>query len=123
MQNSYLGFICAGMGAISGFTSYAQEAPEDSRVSAHEINSLAGSLDRIRKQLDRVTEAGEDNDLLRLDYYIDVYGRLPEINIVEGFKLDSGPVRFSVPTSTELLNASTPERYQQRYGIGMSIPR
>ena len=123
MQNSYSGFICAGMVAISGFTSYAQEAPEGSRVSAHEINSLTGSLDRIRKQLDRVTEAGKDNDLFRLDYYIDVYGRLPELNIVEGFKLDSGPVRFSVPTTTELLNASTPERYQQRYGIGMSIPR
>ena len=123
MQNSYLGVICAGIVAISGFTSYAQEAPEGSRVSAHEINSLTGSLDRIRKQLDRVTEAGKDNDLFRLDYYIDVYGRLPELNIVEGFKLDSGPVRFSVPTTTELLNASTPERYQQRYGIGMSIPR
>ena len=123
MKTLYSGLICAGIVAMSGFVSHAQEAPEDSRVSAHEINSFPGSLDRIRKQLDRVTEAGEDNDLLRLDYYIDVYGRLPEINIVEGFKLDSGPVRFSVPTTTELLNASTPERYRQRYGIGMSIPR
>ena len=123
METRYLSLICAGIVAASGFSSQAQEALEGSRASAHEINSLPGSLDRIRKQLDRVTEAGEENDLLRLDYYIDVYGRLPEINIVEGFKLDSGPVRFSVPTTTELLNASTPERYQQRYGIGMSIPR
>ena len=123
MKALYLGLICVGIVAVTGFTSQAQEAPEGSRISAHEINSFPGSLDRIRKQLDRVTEAGEDDDLLRLDYYIDVYGRLPEINIVEGFKLDSGPVRFSVPTTTELLNASTPERYQQRYGIGMSIPR
>lgn len=123
MQTLYVGLICAGIVAMSDFSSQAQEASEGSRVSAHEINSFPGSLNRIRKQLDRITEAGEDNDLLRLDYYIDVYGLLPEINIVEGFKLDSGPVRFSVPTTTELLNASTPERYQQRYGIGMSIPR
>ena len=123
MKALYSGLICAGIVAMSGFVSHAQEAPEGSLVSAHKIDSFPGSLDRIRKQLDRVTEAGEDDDLLRLDYYIDVYGRLPEINIVEGFKLDSGPVRFSVPTTPELLNASTPERYQQRYGIGMSIPR
>ena len=123
METRYLSLICAGIVAASGFSSQAQEALEGSRASAHEINSLPGSLDRIRKQLDRVTEAGEENDLLRLDYYIDVYGRLPEINIVEGFKLDSGPVRFSVPSTTELLNASTPERYRQRYGIGMRIPR
>ena len=123
METRYLSLICAGIVAASGFSSQAQEALEGSRASAHEINSLPGSLDRIRKQLDRVTATGEENDLLRLDYYIDVYGRLPELNIVEGFKLDSGPVRFSVPTTTELLNASTPERYQQRYGIGMSIPR
>ena len=123
MKIRYLSLICTGVVVTSGFSSQAQEAPEGSPVSAQEISSLPGSLDRIRKQLDRVTAAGEENDLLRLDYYIDVYGRLPEINIVEGFKLDSGPVRFSVPSTTELLNASTPERYKQRYGIVMSVPR
>ncbi len=115
--------VCSGIVAISGFSAWAQEAHVGSQASAQEINSLPGSLDRIRKQLDRATESGEDTDLLRLDYYIDVYGLLPELNVVEGFKLDSGPVRFSVPSTTELLNASTPERYQRRLGAGFSLPR
>tara|TARA_B100001123_G_scaffold173553_1_gene199377 strand:+ start:117 stop:488 length:372 start_codon:yes stop_codon:yes gene_type:complete len=123
MQPAYIALICAGLIAMSGFSSKAQENQEDSRISTHQIESLFGSLGRIRKQLDRAEETGIGNDLFRLDYYIDVYGRLPEINIVEGFNLDSGPVRYSVPTTIDLLNASTPERYRQRYGVGMSIPR
>ena len=114
---------CSGIVAICGFSAWAQEAHVGSQASAQEIQSIPGSLDRIRKQLDRVTELEGDNNLLRLDYYIDVYGLLPEINIVEGFTLDSGPVRFSVPSTSELLNASTPERYQRRSGAGFSVPR
>ena len=116
-----LGVVCAGIVSMNGFNVTAQEAHADSQLQ--EINSLPGSLDRIRKQLDRITESGDKKDLLRLDYFIDVYGQLPEINIAEGFKLDTGPVRFSVPSTSELLNASTPQRYQRRFGVGFSVPR
>ncbi len=64
---------------------------------------LPVSLERIKRRLDRLTPTHEERSLLRLSDYIEVYGRLPRIDLVQGFDVHNGPVPYGAPTHAELL--------------------
>ncbi len=72
---------------------------------------LPVSLDRIKRQLDRLPPTHE-RSLLRLSYYIEVYGRLPRIDLVQGFDVHNGPVPYGVPTHAELLAVMSPREFR-----------
>ncbi len=69
---------------------------------------LPVSLERIKRQLDRLPPTHEERSLLRLSSYIEVYGRLPRIDLVQGFDVHNGPVPYGAPTHAELLAVMSP---------------
>ncbi len=67
---------------------------------------LPVSLERIKRKLARVTPT--QSSLLRLDYYVEVYGRAPKIDVLQGFDVHSGPVPYGAPTHADLLSLILP---------------
>ena len=67
---------------------------------------LPASLERIQRKLAQVGPA--QSSLLRLDYYVEVYGRAPKINVLQDFDVHSGPVPYGAPTHAELLGLILP---------------
>ena len=71
---------------------------------------LPVSLERIKRKLTQVPPSQEF--LLRLDYYVEVYGRTPQLDIFEAFDLHAGPVPFGPPTHSEMIRHVTPEEFR-----------
>ncbi len=67
---------------------------------------LPVSLERIKQKLAQLGPA--QSSLLRLDYYVEVYGRAPEIGVLQAFDVHSGPVAYGAPTRAELLSLILP---------------
>jgi hypothetical protein len=73
---------------------------------------LGVSLDRIRREL-RQAEARDqsDNHGLKLEFTVQVIGRAPRINLLEGFPL-TGPVPGSAPSHREVVDFLTPQAFR-----------
>ena len=67
---------------------------------------LPVSLERIKRKVARLGPA--QSSLLRLDYYVQVYGRAPKIDVLKAFDVHSGPVPDGAPTHAELLSLILP---------------
>ncbi len=67
---------------------------------------LPVSLERIKRKQAQVAPA--QSSLLRLDYYVEVYGRAPKIDVLQAFDVHSGPVPYGAPTHAELLSLILP---------------
>ena len=86
---------------------FAQERKVDPLPSVE----LAVNLERLKQRLAELPESDEERSLLKLDYYVSVYGRAPEINVLEGFDLHNGPVPFGPPTHDDFQALWTPEEF------------
>ena len=86
----------------------AQSASETVGLEATE---LPVSLERMRRKLDRLPTSEEARLVLRLNYYIDVYGRAPGINVLDGFDVHNGPVPY-FSTHAEFMSVMTPREFQ-----------
>ena len=78
---------------------------------AHETQGVLRVENRLKtrpRQLDRLPPTHEERRLLRLSYYIEVYGRLPRIDLLQGFDVHNGPVPYGPPTHAELLAFMSP---------------
>jgi hypothetical protein len=85
--------------SISG----AQPAPEG--------EASPFSLDRIRRQLDDAPRVANAEGL-RLRYYLDVYGRMPPLDLFKDFDLEVGPLAYGSPTHNEILDVVTPREFR-----------
>ena len=84
------------------------------QVASKEVLSsteLPVLLERIRRKLDRLPSSQEERNLLRLNYYINVYGSPPELDLLKGFDIHHGPVPY-LSTRSELLRVTTPRHFQ-----------
>lgn len=70
-----------------------------------DAEDLGVSLARIQRRLDRLPEGDDARRLLRLNFYVEVYGRAPRLDLFEGFDLHNGPVPYGVPRHNEMLSA------------------
>ena len=88
--------VCAGS-AVSA-------APQDSSDRAVlDAEELGVSLARIKQRLDQLPVDAEVRSLLRLNFYIEVYGHAPQRNNFRGFDLHNSPVPYGPPTHDQLL--------------------
>ena len=94
-----IGDIC---GDFDAFVSVLREAGVDP-LPAEE---LSVSLERIKQKLAQLGPA--QSSLWRLDYYVEVYGRAPKIDVLQAFDVHSGPVPYGAPTHAELLSLILP---------------
>lgn len=121
-------FVCVaaavGMGLAAPAAAGAQEtsgAPAarasgaEAPAAAAEASALPVSLERIKRRMAAVREAGNGRrKLLNLNYYVDVYARAPSIELFRDFDLDGETVSYGSPTHLEMLEAVTPREWRPR---------
>jgi len=73
---------------------------------------LPVNLQRLKQRLASMPSHDEDRSLIKLNFYVEVYGRAPEINPLEGFDLHSGPVPYGLPSHDTMLQQMSPVAYQ-----------
>ncbi len=86
--------------ATSGGLATAQDTSEQATLEAEE---LGVSLARIKHKLERLPDDMEARSLLRLNYYVQVYARTPQLDYFRGFDLHNSPVPYGPPTHDQLL--------------------
>jgi hypothetical protein len=87
----------------------APSLPTPEQVEAAQ-RELPVSVERIRRKLAQqpATKTGG----LRLDYYVDVYGRYSKIDLFTDIDTTSGAVQYGSPTHSEFLNLVTPQEFK-----------
>ena len=114
-----------GIGLAAPAATAAQEASEaraaarepgaEAPAAAAETSALPVSLERIKRRMAAVQEAGNGRrKLLDLNYYVDVYARAPAIELFRNFDTDSETVSYGSPTHAEMLEAVTPREWRPR---------
>ena len=71
---------------------------------------LPVSVERIQKKLAELPPTVTDK--LKLEYYIEVYGKAPPPDFLQNFNVKSGPVPSSAPTHQDLLDVVTPQGFR-----------
>lgn len=76
------------------------------------VDELPISIARIQRRLAQLpATTTEENHGLRLNYYIEVVGKAPPIDVLRGFDVNSGPVPFSAPTHQDFVRFVTPQEF------------
>ncbi|MCL4844955.1 MAG: hypothetical protein KJ066_00340 [Acidobacteria bacterium] len=72
------------------------------------------SVSRVRTLLEReeARERSRGDDELRLNYYIEVYGKSARIDVLQGFDFTSGAVQYGGMTHREFLDLTTPQAFR-----------
>ena len=104
--------LTVGSGVVPGRL-LARSQGQDS--SAHQPTPLRAeelpvSLERIKRKLAQVPPSQEFH--LRLAYYLEVYGRAPQLDIFEKFDLHNGPVPYGAPTHSDMVRHVTPQEFR-----------
>lgn len=82
--------LFVGCLVLSGGTG-ARATQDDAATPVLESEDLVVLLARVKKQLERTDDSGLRR-LLRLDYYITVYGQSPQLDLIASFDLHNSPV-------------------------------
>jgi hypothetical protein len=77
-------------------------------------SELPVSIERIRRKLAQAPRATGGG--LRLEYYVEVYGKSPRIDLFTDFDPAVGPVQYGSPTHREFLDLVTPEEFRSPAG-------
>ena len=95
----------------------AGQAAEDG--GSFDAAALPVSIDRIRRQLERLPAGDGAGDMLRLRFYVRVNAPAPEavvLDVFDGFDLRNAPPRYGSPVHTEMRALTTPGRHRFRRG-------
>jgi hypothetical protein len=88
-----------------------QAKPETPQAAAPAPpGNLPVSIDRIRRKLAQAPSSRPDG--LKLEYYIEVYGKSPRLDFLAEFDPTSGGVQYGAPTHQEFLNLVTPQEFK-----------
>jgi hypothetical protein len=79
-----------------------------------EPGDLPVSVGRIRRKLAQAPTSKAAG--LRLEYYVEVYGKSPQIDLFTNFDPKTGPVQYGSPTHQEFLDLVTPEAFKAPTG-------
>jgi len=107
VRNQPLSLLATLLLGFLGATPVATQQIESEPLPAMEMTV---NLDRLKQRLAALPAADDDTGL-KLNFFVQVYGRLPQINLLEGFELTDGPVPFGGPTHHDFLRLSTPEEF------------
>ena len=66
------------------------------------------NLERVRRQLEALPSSEVARSRLRLEFYVNVYARAPELDPLEGFDIHTGLVPHGAPSHTEMMRQWTP---------------
>ena len=88
-----------------------QAAAQDADGAPRPPVELGINFERVKRKLAALPAPDTKRLLLELNFHLDVYGRAPRLNLLEGFDIDIGPVPFGTPTHAALRDLWTPEEF------------
>lgn len=99
-----LAFLVFGVWLAASCLSVRAFAQDGTTASSEVLDAeeLGVSLARIQRRLERLPDE-RDPTVLRLDFYVQVYGRAPELNLLEGFDVHNSPIPYGVPMHKEMM--------------------
>jgi len=110
-----LAFIAVILGLTAPALAQQQEPakPTPEEAPAIDATKLGVSLSRIQKGL-RTAEAKEKTNPggLRLEFNVQVYGKAPRIDVLQGIDLVNGAVPGTAPSHSQFIEFVTPQIYR-----------
>ncbi len=90
------------------------EGPAQSAQSPQDDEAWPLSVGRVRRLLERreAIERARNPDDLRIDYYIEVYGKAGRIDVLKDFDFTSQAVPYGGMTHREFLDLTTPQEFR-----------
>lgn len=70
------------------------------------------NVERVKRKLAALPASDAERSLLDLDYYLEVFGRAPRLDPLEGFDINIGPVPFGGPSHADLQDLWTPREFR-----------
>jgi hypothetical protein len=86
----------------------AQEPPTE--TAKLDVDELPISVDRIQRKLAQAPSSSQPG--LKLEYYVEVVGRAPRIDVFGSFDVRNGPVPHAGVTHRDFLNLVTPQQFR-----------
>lgn len=74
------------------------------------VDELPISVDRIQRKLAQAPSSSQPG--LKLEYYVEVVGRAPRIDVFGSFDVRNGPVPHAGVTHRDFLNLVTPQEFR-----------
>ncbi len=69
------------------------------------------NLERVKRRLAALSATDDERSILKLSYYLEVYGRAPRLDLLQGFDRHNGPVPFGGPSHADMRALWTPEEF------------
>lgn len=91
--------------ALAAATARSQEAGPPAPLPAVE---LPINLERVKRRLEVLPGSEEARSRLKIEFYVNVYARAPEIDPLEGFDIHTGLVPFGSPSHADMMRQWTP---------------
>ena len=66
------------------------------------------NLERVKRRLEVLPSIEEARSRLKIEFYVNVYARAPEIDPLEGFDIHTGLVPFGSPSHADMMRQWTP---------------
>ena len=85
-------------------------AQDDDRAPQPAVR-LSVNLERVKQKIAALPASDDQRSLLALNYYLEVYGRAPRINLLKGFDTQIGPSPFGAPSHDDMRAIWTPEEF------------
>jgi hypothetical protein len=95
---------------LSPIAAVRAAAQDDDRAPQPAVR-LSVNLERLKQKLAALPASDDERSLLALNYYLEVYGRAPRINLLEGFDAHIGPSPFGAPSHDDMRAIWTPEEF------------
>lgn len=72
---------------------------------------LPVNLQRLKRKLAALPATDAERSILKLNFYLEVYGRAPRINPLDGFDIHTGPVPIGGPSHADMRELWTPQEF------------
>ncbi len=107
----------------TGTSGSAAAAAAPALVATIDVTQLPIDLRRIEQRF-RTPEVRDERTGLNLKYYIDVYGKAPNIVLfTKEDNLEHGPAPYGGPTHREMMEVVTPPQFRNHGGINLLNPK
>jgi hypothetical protein len=108
--------LLAGPGSVSAGQATGEPSPAqpptngEPRAARPPAGELPVSLERIRRKLAQAPSSRTKG--LKLEYYVEVYGKSPQMDLLADFNPTTGAVQYGSPTHQEFLDLVTPQEFK-----------
>ena len=111
--------ITKAAAAQSATSTTAGDTAASGVVATVDVSRLPIDLQRIERRF-RQGEFREERDGLNLRYFVEVYGKAPNIVLfTKEDNLEHGPVPYGAPTHRDMLEMMTPREYRNHGGVDL----